>query len=354
MIKHLAARMRPPRLGRIRLGIKKISASGAEYPAEVPYFVLPAELVERFPKEPTELDVLLPFDDLDQVLVTEYVRYSGSGGKGGGILTLRCDGERFLQIPKNTHDPTMTGPCRRPMPEHGEPIPACECGATARGRLRVMLIKGPVGYHEINLGGDQRIGDLMSDLKVQLLTFGRLTDIPFKLLRVPTSVQVATDKGDRIPKVGWPVRLQSTFTVEQAMLARGRDPMVLPGTQRALESGQPTPPHIIETDEEALAHEAAQEEEPDQDDTAPVPEAPPDDDISIAIGRAVALGITERAYRTFLEATYGEPFEALAVRSEIVAEQMLMFGGAESDMARSALKATIIAKVNQAMRRPRS
>jgi hypothetical protein len=42
------------------------------------------------------------------------------------------------------------------------------------------------------------------------------------------------------------------------------------------------------------------------------------------------------------------------VRSEIVAEQMLMFGGAESDMARSALKATIIAKVNQAMRRPRS
>lgn len=345
--------MRPPRLGRIRLGIKKVSASGAEYPAEVPYFVLPPELADRFPKEPTELDVMLPFDDLDQVLATEYVRYQGSGGKGGGILTLRCDGERFLSIPRNVKEPTQTGPCRRPMPEHSEPIPPCECGATARGRLRVMLIKGPVGYYEINLGGDQRIGDLMSDLRVQLLTFGRLTDIPFKLLRVPTTVQVPTDKGDRIPKVGWPVRLQSAFTVEQAMLARGRDPMALPGSKRALESGQPTPPHIIETDEEALAHEAAQEEETQEDEHAPPPEAPPDDDISVAIGRAVALGITERAYRTFLEATYGESFDALAVRSEIVAEQMLMFGGAESDIARNALKATIIAKVNQAMRRAR-
>jgi Recombination directionality factor-like len=149
MIKHLAARMRPPRLGKIRLGIKKISASGREYPAEVPYFVLPPEVAGRFPIEPTELDVMFPFNDVDEVLVTEYVRYQGSGGKGGGLLTLRCDGERFLQIPKDSREATLTGPCRRPYPPPGERIPACDCEATARGRLRVILIKGPVGYYEI-------------------------------------------------------------------------------------------------------------------------------------------------------------------------------------------------------------
>lgn len=44
-IKHLLDhRARLPRLGRIRLGVKKVAASGKEYPAEVSYFVIPDEL----------------------------------------------------------------------------------------------------------------------------------------------------------------------------------------------------------------------------------------------------------------------------------------------------------------------
>jgi hypothetical protein len=357
-IEHIRARMRPSRLGKIRLGVKKITIKDGkqvEYPAEVSYFVLPPELVERFPKQPTSLEVMLPSDDPDIILEANFLRYQGK------LLTLRCDGKRFLELPRDGGE--IVGACRRPLPEPGQTIIAdCPCEAVPIGKLRVMLLKGPVGYYEIPIGGFQRIADLQVELQTALQVFGRLRGIVFRLTREPAETMVRKDTGQRLPRTGYPVHLRSDFTTEQAMLARGVDPRALPGggaittalTPAVLDArdvqGEDSD---SETDEEALAHEAAQEEEADQE-SAPVPEAPPEDDISIAIGRAAALGITEKAYRTFLEATYGEPWEQLAVRSDVVAEQMAMFNGAQSDAAKIALKSTILAKVNQTMRRARS
>ena len=102
-IKNLELRSRLPRLGKIKLGIKKTAGSGKQYPAEVPYFVLPSELIdrdpERFGKQPTVLDVMFPSDDPTFVLEVWYLRYQGSGGPQGGVLTLRCDGETAQEFP---------------------------------------------------------------------------------------------------------------------------------------------------------------------------------------------------------------------------------------------------------------
>jgi len=43
-IKGLSSIRRLPRLGKIRLGIKKVTAKGKEYPSETDYFVCPAEV----------------------------------------------------------------------------------------------------------------------------------------------------------------------------------------------------------------------------------------------------------------------------------------------------------------------
>lgn len=391
MIKHLMVRSRPPRLGRIRLGIKKTTTRSdgrqVSFPAEVPYFVLPPELIELFPTEPTEIDVMLPSNDPEIVLPSEYVRYQGSGGPSGGVLTLRCDGETYTEIPLNAKEPATTGPCKRPLPEPGSTyIEDCVCGATARGRLRVMVLKGAVGYYEVPVGGNARIMALHDELQTHLKTFGRLTGIPFKLTREPATVQVPTDSGKRIPKLGWPVHIRTAFSVEDALRARGLNPYELRGDTEVIEPRraigvEPHPPQSprlavaehVESDDEVMSPEDDEEEgteAPTQPEvnlatllssTPPAPREvaqPPAtheaDDFSMIIKRAADLGISQKLYETFLLATYYQPLAELEVDSAVVTEQKAMFDGATQPMAKDALKATIIAKANQYLKGQRS
>ena len=99
-IKGLSEIRRLPRLGKIRLGIKKVSrASGKEYPAEVDYFILapqtPSELenqklIEEFQKlygeQPKGISVMFPVANPEVFFPQFYKRY-GSG------TSLKCKGD---------------------------------------------------------------------------------------------------------------------------------------------------------------------------------------------------------------------------------------------------------------------
>src|SRR3990167_3015701 len=212
MIKTLARRARLPRLGVIRLGIKALTDTGKEYPKEVPFFVMPFRIADIV-DEPTKLTVLFPHDDPERVLDASYIRYAGK------LLTLKCDGERFIDIKK---DGTETlGACQKP--EQGP----CPCGARAVGRLNVILYDAPLGVWQVMVGGDQRLADLMTELIVFRAAFGRLTDIVFEIERVPTEIQVRTEKG-RLSRTGWPVHVRCSFTAKQARALRGLAPEALP------------------------------------------------------------------------------------------------------------------------------
>ena len=49
-----------PRIGKIRLGIKKKHSNGREYPAATDYFVCPPEVQAIYGAEPKELTIVLP------------------------------------------------------------------------------------------------------------------------------------------------------------------------------------------------------------------------------------------------------------------------------------------------------
>jgi len=98
-IKGLSDKRRLPRLGIIRLGIKKKSAKGVEYPAEVDYFVVPPEVQKLYGEKPKELDVMIPLNEIEAVFPCAYKHYGSSKG-------LKCsgDGEKAWRVNEQRAD----------------------------------------------------------------------------------------------------------------------------------------------------------------------------------------------------------------------------------------------------------
>lgn len=324
----LEARGRLPRLGVIRLGIKEVEThrvcggkgcgkcdrGQVSYPKEVPYFVLPDSLEglrKKVGDRPTSLSIMFPSDDPGRVLTSWYERYQGK------LLTLRCDGERFLEIPKQ--GPERSGACQKPGPR--EP---CSCRAEAMGRLNVILLDGPLGVWQIPIGGESRIADLMVELEVFRRALGRLTDIVFELVRVPTEVQIRTEDGSRMSRTGWPVHVRCAFTAAQALKASGRAlPMALP-------EGEPG--QVVEREGEAVGHEVDEEATlPQPPDTPQPPDAPWD--VSMCFSSAAKLGIEAAQYVAYLWAVYQTDVDNLPDRAiqeqRRLLETALAEGGAE-------------------------
>lgn len=173
-IKGLSEKRRLPRLGKIRLGIKKKSAkTGAEYPAEVPYFVVPEEVKKVYGEQPTELDVMLPLDDIDTVFPVSYKFYgSGKGLKCNG------DGEVAYCADEKTKE-VIEKKCPCNLLEEGK----CK----QSGTFSVMLQKINVGgVYQITTSSFNSIVDLASGIDYVKALIGRVAMVPLKLRRVAT------------------------------------------------------------------------------------------------------------------------------------------------------------------------
>lgn len=213
MIKTLP--LRPPRIGKIKLGVMRKAAGGAVYPAEVPYFVLPEELEKALgPSEGvTKIAVMFPSNDIERVIPHFFEQ------RAGAALVAKCDGETRTELVAGAE---LTKPCPK---ESRKPCPhKCQ----AKARLNVIVLGAPqFGIYQIVCGGEQRIADLVSELA---LYQGRLTNTVFQLERVPIQVQVQTDKGP-MARIGWPVHVRCAITTEQALAAQGINVHTLPGGQ---------------------------------------------------------------------------------------------------------------------------
>ena len=90
-IKGVSEVIRLPRLGKIKLGVRKENGEGISYPVPTKYFVCPEEVKKVFGEEPRELRIMFPTEDSRQ-WASQYLRcYSSSGG-----LICRGDGETAL------------------------------------------------------------------------------------------------------------------------------------------------------------------------------------------------------------------------------------------------------------------
>jgi len=172
-IKGLSERRRLPRLGRIRLGLKAVTSAGKEYPKEVEFFVVPDEVKKVYGEKPTELDIMLPLNDLTAVFPCAYKHYgSGKGLKCSG------DGEIAYRVNETTKEMEQVKcPCKL--------LDEKKCKQT--GTLMAMLPKVSVGgIYQCTTSSINSIIDVNSGLDYVSAILGRFAMVPLKLKRVKT------------------------------------------------------------------------------------------------------------------------------------------------------------------------
>jgi len=169
-IKGLTEQLRLPRLGKIRLGEKRLSKKGVEYPVALDYFVVPEEVKAIYGDKPRQLDIMFPADDENIIFPQHYKRY----GKQKGLIC-KGDGEEATR---------MTDEGR--MEEIACPGKDCkyfqkgECKAI--GNLQVWLWKVPgLGVYQIDTSSINSILNINGGIRTIKGIFGRIRWIPLVL-----------------------------------------------------------------------------------------------------------------------------------------------------------------------------
>lgn len=167
---------RLPRLGKIRLGIKKKSAKGIEYPSETPWFVCPPEVEDVYGAQPTELDVMLPHEDPEVFFPQKLAMYGQTAG-------LKCHGNNKVAKRLNEQGEWIDRTCPCEFLKSAEnPKGAC----TEQSSLMVLLPKVSMGgCYQITTGSYHSTVTINSALDYIRALAGRIALIPLKLRRVP-------------------------------------------------------------------------------------------------------------------------------------------------------------------------
>jgi len=198
-IKGLSEIRRLPRLGKIRLGIKKKTKSGKEYPAEVDYFILdpqtPSELENEkligefhtlYGEQPKSIKIMFPVAESDFYFPQFYKRY-GSGA------SLKCKGDG--ELASCTMDEFAKGLKIKGKDEMGLTRVVCdgrdciyykkkECSEV--GVLQALLPDLPgAGVWQITTGSFHSIVNLNSCIDYIKAVCGRAHMIPLTLERRP-------------------------------------------------------------------------------------------------------------------------------------------------------------------------
>jgi hypothetical protein len=174
-IKGLSEVRRLPRLGAIRLGVKKLSEGGKSYPAEVDYFVCPAEVEEVFGEKPKALRVMFPVDNPD-VFFPQWLKCYGAS-----LLKCKGDGEKAF-----TWDEEGGG-----LKEIACPCPKLEAKECKQIGILQFLIPecAGAGVYQITTSSKNSIIDLNSSLSFIRAICGRVNMIPLVLKREPMLMQ---------------------------------------------------------------------------------------------------------------------------------------------------------------------
>ena len=189
-IKGVTEVVRLPRLGKIRLGIKKENASGVSYPFQTEYFVCPEEVRKVFGEKPRELRIMFPTDDQTQ-WASQYLRcYSASRG-----LVCRGDGETAVaKIDVRTGEIASKESAETEMKEITCNPAKCAYYQKAQCRrvmnLQFLLPDCPgFGVYQLDTSSFFSIVNVNSSLELIRGTCGRLSMLPLSLKLIGQEVQ---------------------------------------------------------------------------------------------------------------------------------------------------------------------
>jgi len=189
-IKGVSEVIRLPRLGKIRLGVKKETAEGVPYPSPTDYFVCPDEVRKVFGEKPRELRIMLPTEDETQ-WASQYLRcYSATRGlicRGDGLTAVARAGIHSGEVTEQESDITellevtcnpgkcvyyQQSQCRRVM------------------NLQFLLPDCPgFGVYQLDTGSFYSIVNINSALRLIRGVCGRLSMIPLSLRLIEQEVR---------------------------------------------------------------------------------------------------------------------------------------------------------------------
>jgi len=189
-IKGVSDVVRLPRLGKIRLGIKKETEAGTSYPSPTDYFVCPEEVRKVFGDKPKELRIMFPTED-DSQWASQYLKcYSATRGlicRGDGEAALaRVDirtGEIATREAQETElreiacDPTICAYYRR-----------AQCRRVMNLQFLLPDCHG-LGVYQLDTSSFHSIVNINSDIKLIRGICQRISMIPLSLKLVPMEVQ---------------------------------------------------------------------------------------------------------------------------------------------------------------------
>jgi hypothetical protein len=266
---------RPPRQGMIRLGIKKKTTSGKEYPSEVDYFILDPEtpdiqeqqrIIDLWSKAfgacPKSIEIVLLSSDINEAFPQNYKRYGkstplkciGDGREavvtdkeyGKGLDQIGTDDRGFMKVRCNGRDCIYA--------TTNEKSTAKECKATATLTVKIPQLGG-LGVWQLTTGSFNSIVNINSSIRDLVLTYGRAHGIPLRLERRSQEMPYKGKKTTHYP-----------LHINEAI-----------GTAKAAEALQPSidpdeaPPEILDGDHEP--------EKPLMINCPPVIPEPLDDDV---------------------------------------------------------------------------
>ena len=271
-----------PRLGKIRLGIKKVSQrTGKEYPVEVPYFVVPPEVAEIYGQQPTILDIMFPTEDEFAVFPQALKWYDRAASDPASSVILRCKGDHETAVRRKADLAEGSPEIIEELPNENVLV-KCPCALLEKGdckqagNLMVVLPHVSVsGVYQIDTGSKQNMNYINSYMSQWLRPMlNRISWVPLLLKRV----QETTIDKEQQKRSHYYLKLDMNMNLEQVAELREKTRMILIKASRI---ALPRPvDEGIDTAPGAVVIEGEVEEE----ETSPTPpaetpalEAPPKD-----------------------------------------------------------------------------
>jgi len=216
----ISERRRLPMLGKIRLGVVIKNKSGnspkckhpqteycdfCSHPSDVSYFIVPPEVQRVYGEKPTELEVMLPINDIPTIF-PQALRWWGVNG-------LKCEGNR---IEASRWDEATRQWMVRDCPCEelkGPDNPDGQCNK--QGTLYVML-------HRLNMGGVYRIVtgssntliDVSSGLEFAKELLGRFALVPLILKREKREITYTDNKGKQHKSTHYPLVIRMEYRLK--------------------------------------------------------------------------------------------------------------------------------------------
>lgn len=331
-IKGISDRRRLVRVGKIRLGVKKKSAKGAEYPSAVDYFVCkedastPAESAAAFKEvygacecadptkhqdgcsRPRELDIVFPVDDPGLFADPNFKMYGASWGlicRGDGETAMaKWDAAQDGQRPEGLEGGTWankdtqswlyrTIPClaeKCPMQASEKPL----CKAVMNLQFMLPRVRG-IGVWQIDTGSWNSIRAVLDSVElVKAITGGRVRGLPLTLRLVPKEVIPANVAGGGVAEGSRGSIKKKTVQVLSVSLPGVTLPEMLAEAAKLPEHALLPAPETVDEEEvpvdmfpaAATGEEGPNEASPVEDEVATDPPAADDDGVMIEPAKA--------------------------------------------------------------------